>query len=71
MCKLRIPKALINLDEIDYFFKCSPSKETKNYWQLNNATPAEIDMWLMSNPDTAGVKISRRYSEYFPQFATF
>lgn len=71
MCKLRIPKALINLAEIERIFNCSPSKETKNYWQLDNITPAQIEMWLISNPDTTGVKISRRYSEYFPQFATF
>lgn len=72
MCKLRIPKALINLAEIERIFNCSPSKETKNYWQLDNVTPAQIDTWLiMSKPNTAGVKISRRYSECFPQFATF
>ena len=71
MCKLRIPKALIGLGELKDIFYCSPIKETKNYWQLDNVTPAQINMWLLSNPDTTGVKINRRYSEYFPQFATF
>lgn len=71
MCKLRIPKTLLSSDELKDIFQCSPSKETKNQWHLDNITPAQINIWLMSDPDITGVKISRRYSEYFPQFATF
>ena len=72
MAKLRIPKHLLNLDELKDIFYCSSIKETKNYWQLDKVTIAEITLWLlMSNPDTTGVKIERRYSEYLPEFETF
>ena len=71
MPKLRIPKHLLNLDELKDNFHCVSIKETKNYWQLDKTTCSQINLWLVSSLDTTGAKIERRYAECYPELETF
>lgn len=67
--KLRIKNHVGKLD-LGYAFSREPSKQSKNFAEFANVSPADVNIILM-HIDINRVSISKRYAEYFPSVGTF